>query len=280
MPSKRFIKSYRSILILGGSGFLGQGIYQELLPFYNVHASYYKDHSDYAANQHFHQWDMETESLSFLLQSLKPDLIISALRGDFNAQLHAHAEAISYIRNHECKLIFISSANVFDAFTNYPSYEYDKTFSTSIYGRFKIQIENALLRLPHDKYNIIRLPMVFGAHSPRIEDLKTNYKSKDSIEIFPNVVLNVTTLNKFTQQLHYIINQNLNGVFHLGSIDVVHHGDFITEILEKLTLENPKLTQVYESNDDRYLAILPKEKRLPRHLEIDVEEVIADSIRF
>ncbi len=221
---------------------------------------------------------METESLSFLLKNLQPDFIISALRGNFNAQIHAHFEMIDFIRNHSCKLIFLSSANVFDAFTNFPSYEYDKTFSVSIYGKFKIQIENALLRLPNEKYNILRLPMVFGANSPRVEEIKTLHKIKDPIEVFPNVVINSTTLSKLTQQIHYIINRNLPGVFHLGSTDLIHHNDLILEICEKLGLEDFNITRVYESNEDRYLAILPKENRLPEFLEIQNQEVINSSI--
>lgn len=221
---------------------------------------------------------METESLSFLLKNLQPDFIISALRGNFNAQIQAHFEMIDFIRNHSCKLIFLSSANVFDAFTNFPSYEYDKTFSVSIYGKFKIQIENALLRLPNEKYNILRLPMVFGANSPRVEEIKTLHKIKDPIEVFPNVVINSTTLSKLTQQIHYIINRNLPGVFHLGSTDLIHHNDLILEICEKLGLEDFNITRVYESNEDRYLAILPKENKLPEFLEIQNQEVINSSI--
>jgi dTDP-4-dehydrorhamnose reductase len=89
-----------------------------------------------------------------LLENLRPSVIISALRGNFNSQVHTHLSIINYIQQHDCKLIFISSANVFDGFTNYPSYEYDKTLSQSVYGRFKIKIENALMRLPTHKYAI------------------------------------------------------------------------------------------------------------------------------
>ena len=200
------------------------------------------------------------------------------MRGEFNAQIHAHVEAISYILNNNSKLLFLSSANVFDAFTNFPSYEYDKTFSYSVFGRFKINIENKLLRLPNEKYNILRLPMVFGASSPRIESLKTFYKVNDPIEVFPNVIVNATTLSKLTQQIHYIINRNKLGVFHLGSTDLIHYSDLILDICEKLELYNPRITRVYESNDDRYLAILPKSNILPKHLEIQTQEVIDDSV--
>ncbi len=266
------------ILILGGSGFIGQGIYHELSPFYEVHATYYRTNAAWEKKQNFHQWNVETEPLSILLENLRPTIIISALRGDFQAQISAHFEAIVYIMKHSCRLIFLSSANVFDAFTNFPSYEYDKTLSTSIYGRFKIKIENALLRLPNEKYLIARLPMVFGVNSHRIEELKTFYKVDDPIEIFPNVIINATTLNSVTRQLHYLLNQKANGVWHLGSTDLIHHGDLILAICEKLNLDRPRITQVYESNDDRYLAILPETNLLPEYLNITTEEVIEDSV--
>lgn len=200
------------------------------------------------------------------------------MRGDFEAQIYAHQEAIRYILKYNRKLIFLSSANVFDAFTNYPSYEYDKTFSHSIYGKFKIQIENSLLRLPNQNYNIFRLPMVFGVQSPRIEELKTIYKVNDSIEVFPMVVINAASLRHLKQQIHFLINRNAQGVFHLGSTDLVHHEDLILDMCKTLNLENPKITQVYESNDDRYLAILPKENRLPSHLDYKIKDILDDLI--
>lgn len=221
---------------------------------------------------------MEYESLDLLLEGLKPDIIISALRGDFDAQIRAHYDIISHIFLNDSRVLFLSSANVFDAFTNFPSYEYDKTFSNSIYGKFKIGIENALMRLPEEKYNIIRLPMVFGAKSPRIKELKTFYKVNDPIEVFPNVVINATYLSKMTQQIHYLINREIFGIHHLGSEDLTHHDELILNICDILELENPRIAQVYESNDDRFLALLPKENPLPKHLRITVQEVIDSSI--
>lgn len=264
-------------MILGGSGFIGHGLYKELTPFYNVHATYCRANSELDKKYNFHQWNIETEPLETLLRQVQPDVIISALRGDFEAQIIAHFELISYILKHESRLIFLSSANVFDAFTNFPSYEYDKTFSYSVYGRFKIKIENALLRLPNEKYMITRLPMVFGPLSPRIEELKSFYKVGDPIEVFPNVIINATILSKVTQQIHYLINQEANGVYHLGSTDLIHHEELILDICEQMDLDNPPFTQVYESNDDRFLAPLPRENPLPEHLEITIRDVIESS---
>ena len=92
------------------------------------------------------------------------------------------------------------------------------------------------------------------------------------------MVINVTDILKVTQQIHYIINRNKEGVFHLGSIDLIHQKDFIVDICEVLGYTNPLFKNVYDSNNDRFLAVLPKENRLPKNLEITVQQVVEASI--
>ncbi|TRO66563.1 sugar nucleotide-binding protein [Christiangramia sabulilitoris] len=269
----------KRILILGASGFIGNALYKELCSYFDTHGTYYSENDFFEQNHQFHQFDMDTENIEILLENLRPDVIVSALRGDFDAQIITHFGVINHILKYNSKLIFISSANVFDAFTNFPSYEYDKTLSQSVYGRFKIKIENALLRLPNHNYNIVRLPMVFGNSSPRVKQLKTIIDLGEPLEVFPNVVINATEILKVTQQLHYIINRNRKGVFHLGSTDLVHQRDFIADICEELGYENPLFKNVYDSNYDRFLAVLPKDNKLPKNLQITISQVVEASAR-
>ncbi len=264
----------KRILIIGASGFIGNALYKEFNSYFDTYGTYRTDNAFFEKNQKFFQYDMELEDISILLDNLKPTIIISALRGNFNAQLDAHQRIINWIQKHRCRLIFISSANVFDSFSNYPSYEYDKTLSDSIFGRLKIKIENALMRLPTNKYVIARVPMVFGATTPRVQEIKTLHDLKASIEVFPNVIINATSISKLTQQLHYIINRSKKGVYHLGSIDLIYHLDLIKEICDILELDDPVFKQVYDSNNDRYLAVLPKDNKLPKNLQITTQEVI------
>jgi len=264
------------ILILGASGFIGNAIYKELCSYFDTYGTYRTDTSEFSKNEHFFHYDIETDDIFEILERVKPTIIISALRGNFSAQIIAHKHLIEFITIHKSKLIFLSSANVFDAYSKYPSYEYDKTLSNSIYGHFKIKIENALLRLPKRQVAILRIPMVFGSGSPRIEELRTHLKDKTPIEVFPNLILNVTNDKKLTQQIHYIINRNKYGVFHLGSNDLIHHDDFIQEILKSLGHDNPPLKHVYTTNDDRYLAVLPKNNKLPKHLQLNSQDILSD----
>ncbi|PKQ46797.1 sugar nucleotide-binding protein [Confluentibacter flavum] len=265
------------ILILGASGFLGGSIYKELCSYFKTFGTYCTQNTHYEKNKHFFQYAVEEDDIYDILDDVKPTIIISALRGDFAAQVIAHKHIAEYILEHKTWLIFLSSANVFDAYSKYPSYEDDKTLSNSIYGHFKIKIENMLLRLPKKHVTILRLPMVFGSQSPRILEILQNLKNNEPVEVFPNLIMNVNNDSKLTQQIHYIINRNKFGIFHLGSNDLVHHDDFIKEMIDVIDSDNKAIyKKVFTTNEDRYLAVLPKHNVLPKHLQLTSQEIISE----
>jgi dTDP-4-dehydrorhamnose reductase len=269
-------ESKHRILILGASGFLGSAIYKELCPYFKTFGTFLTDNKQLEKNHHFFQYNFQEDDVYEILDIVKPTIIISALRGDFATQFIAHKHIAEYVFSNKIKIIYLSGANVFDAYSKYPSYELDKTLSDSMYGHFKIKIENMLLRLPKSQVAILRLPMVFGSKSPRIQEIIQFVKEKEPIEVFPNLIMNVTTDSKLTQQIHYIVNRNKSGIFHLGSSDLVHHDDFIKEIIKSLKLENPIYKQVYTTNDDRYLAVLPKYNLLPKNLNLISQEILTE----
>ena len=136
-----------------------------------------------------------------------------------------------------------------------------------------------LLRLPARKSAILRLPMVFGNTSPRIREIRQALEQQQPIEVFPNLVMNVTSDDKFTQQVHYMINRGKFGIYHLGSRDLVHHDDFIREITTHLGDHRPVFKRVYTTNEERYLAVLPKENLLPKNLQLGYQDVIDNLIK-
>ena len=265
----------KSILILGGSGYIGNCLYKELSPFYNTFGTYYSA-KGYQNNQHFFQYDIEKGGIEEIIKEVKPKLIISALRGSFEAQHEVHDYLIDIVRRINCRILFLSSANVFDAFQHFPSYEYDKTLSESIYGRFKIKIENQVMRLPIGKYVIARLPMVFGINAPRTLEIDRAIQNNEAIEVFPNTIINVNSDIRLTQQIHYLINQKKSGLYHLGSTDLISHFDFFKSIVERRHQKPGIYKQVYTSNTIRYLATLPKENKLPSHILNTYMDVLDD----
>lgn len=265
------------ILILGASGFIGNSLYKELLSYFDVYGTYSTQEGLFGDNQVFYKYHVEDDALDVILAQIQPDCVISCLRGDYTAQYKAHELLVEYCIATNSRLLFLSTVNVFDGKGTFPSYENDTAFSESSYGRFKVSIEKLIQTLPKKNYAILRLPMVLGVNSPRVFQLKQAIKNHAAFEVFPNLIISVTTADKIAQQVHYIINKNGRGIYHLASKDMVHHYDLFREISEKISDKTPIFKSVYSSNEDRYLAILPKKNKLPKTYRITVAEVIEDS---
>ena len=266
----------KNILILGGSGFIGYSLYKELSPFFKTFGTFYSN-TNFKKNKHFFKYDLEKNDPEKLLTKIKPSIIISSLRGPFENQIILHNLLIDYSKKFNFKLIFLSTSNVFDSFHNYPSYEYDKTLSESKYGIFKIKIENAILRMETKNFVIARLPMIFGVNCPRIKEMKNKMLERKPFEVFPNSIINVNSILKLCQQIHYIINHGLDGIFHLGSTDLISHHEFFNKLAIHRNFEKIVFKQVFTMNELRYIAVLPKENKLPSHLTISCDEVLSDS---
>ncbi len=271
-------KQKHSILILGASGYTGNAIYRELCSYFETYGTYYSAHELYDSNKAFFGYDVANDDITQILKQIKPTIIISALRGNFKAQYHAHKQVCKYINGaSQCRLLFLSSVNVFDGSTDLPSYEDTRPRAVSEYGRFKASVEKLLFEKIKHQVSILRLPMVLGAYSPRILQLRQAIKHQAVFDVYPNLIVSVTTANTIAQQIHYIINKELRGVFHLASNDLVHHQDLFTEICEKISNKTPIFKSIYNSNDDQYLAVLPKFNTLPANYQTTVASVIENS---
>lgn len=268
------MRQKQRILILGASGFIGCHLYKELSAYFDTYGTYCKA-STFKVNKRYFHYDAESDDVIELLKMLKPDLIVSAMRGPKQVLNTVHEHLCSFVATESCTLFVLSSANVFDAYSKYPSYENDKTLSGSAYGRYQIHIENKVMRLPKEKWLIARVPMVFGNSSPRIIELKNQLFTHDPIEVFPNLSLNITYVDKLVQQLHYCANRKKMGIVHLGSSDLILHEDLIKALVDRLGNFHPLYKRVYTTNDMRYLAILPRDNKLPKHLQFSTQEVIA-----
>lgn len=265
------------ILIFGGSGYLGNTVFKELNPFYDVYCTYFKN-IHFKKNKRFFCFDLN-DDFNGIVQKVNPTHIISSLKGDFNKQILFHKRLINYCDDKNIKLLFTSSSNVFDTFTNYPSYENDKTFSESIFGRFKINIENKILRMKSKKWVILRSPMIFDKNSPRIKDILIKTKESIAIEVFPNLIVNINSAKKFAKQIHYIISRDINGIIHHGSNDLVNHDEYIFSIVKQLNIKKINYKYIYTTNDNRYLALFSNQNIFPNHLQFSYNEVLREIVK-
>ncbi len=267
------------ILILGASGFIGNVLYKELLPYFDVYGTYHSSKAEFDDNKIMFQFNLESDDINSILNKVKPNYIISSLKGEFKDQLKVHQELLNYsLASIDCKIMYLSTVNVFDAKGEFPCYENDSLLADSEYGKYKAIQEKAISKLPSSKFVIVRLPLVLGVNSPRIIQLKEASKHKAEFEVYPNLIISVSTANKIAQQIHYIINKDLSGIYHLSSNDMIHHSELFEEITNKLELKNIVFKNIFTSNKDKYLAILPKHHKLPENYQITMTQIIEDCV--
>ncbi|RZP05010.1 MAG: dTDP-4-dehydrorhamnose reductase [Flavobacteriales bacterium] len=267
------------ILILGASGFIGNKLYKELLPYFDVYGTFKSPKKEFEENAVMFHFDMNKNTIKSILNEIQPNFIIPTIKGNYKTQFVLYQELLDYVLSTiDCKLLYLSSFRVFDAKGKFPSYEKDLLSSKSLDGKYNIKQEKTIKKLPSSKYVILRLPMILGVNSPKIIQLKEASKYNAEFEIFPNLVISANTINKIAQQIHYIINKNLEGIFHLSSNDMIHHSELFYEITDKLGLKNVIFKKIYTSNKDSYLAILPKQNLLPKNYQITLNQIISDCV--
>ena len=117
----------KRILILGATGTVGTAIYRQL--------SQEKDWEIWGTYCSSKQKDSSMlrfsvempDKIHSLLGQVRPDLVISSLRGNFDRQLTVHESIAGYLSANGGKIIFISTANVFDGNCKKKHYENDPT---------------------------------------------------------------------------------------------------------------------------------------------------------
>ena len=267
------------ILILGASGFIGNKLYKELLPYFDVYGTFKSPNKEFEENAVMFHFDMNKNTIKSILTEIQPNFIIPTIKGNYKTQFVLFQELLDYVLAAiDCKLLYLSSFSVFDAKGKFPSYEEDLLSSNSLDGKYNIKQEKTIKKLHSSKYVILRLPMILGVNSTKIVQLKEASKYNAEFEIFPNLVISANTINKIVQQIHYIINKNLEGIFHLSSNDMIHHSELFYEINDKLGLKNVIFKKIYTSNKDSYLAILPKQNLLPKNYQITLNQIISDCV--
>ncbi|MEX0997850.1 MAG: sugar nucleotide-binding protein [Flavobacteriaceae bacterium] len=265
----------KRILILGASGFVGNVLYKELLSYFDVYGTYCSPNDFYDQNEVFFRFDAATDDVETLLNKVKPNVIISCLKGNFKDLIEVHKQLMAHTMvTPHCRLIFISTAQVFDGAMHFPAKETDKPLSISQEGKYAIAVEKIIKELPEKKYAILRSPMILGVNAPIITQLKEAIKNKTTFEVCSDLVVNVASDSSFSQQVHYIVNQKKTGTFHIGSTDLIHHSDLFEEITEKLGTKKPIFKQVFESNKDRFLTVLPEKQTELKEHQFTVNDVI------
>ncbi|MBP2650995.1 MAG: dTDP-4-dehydrorhamnose reductase [Firmicutes bacterium] len=248
-----------NVLILGGSGFLGTAIINELKKHsrFKVYATYFQSRpKQLILDGNFKLNIEDLNKISNILNISQPQTIVSCLRGDYTQQLALHIKIAKYLKKTHGKLYFFSTANVFDYDLTKPYAEDDLPKSSSAYGTFKLSCENKILEILHDNACILRLPQVFGKAAPRMNHLLNSLRLNEKVVVYPNLFFNINIDTIVAKQLCYIITRNLTGIFHLATGDIVNQKDFYRQLVTGLGFTNVRFQESFAEKG--YFALSTK----------------------
>ena len=261
----------KRILILGASGMIGRALYQRL----NRHRGWkitgtFYTHPD--LEQCFIPLTLgQPGRMEEILEAICPDVIVSALRGDFGKQLEVHRAAAEYLERSGGRMIFLSTANVFDNSTDTAHVESDPTDSGSEYGKYKIACEKMLSEILGENLAILRLPFVWGKNSPRVLQVREGCQ-KGCLEVYEGLKSNHASDMQIAEYVEWIIEREKSGIFHVGTSELMDYPQFIRKMVERSGWKQPEFQREYTPE---VLAVLTEREDIPERLSWTTERLLA-----
>ncbi|MFT8888168.1 MAG: sugar nucleotide-binding protein [Ethanoligenens sp.] len=225
-----------TILVLGASGMIGNAIFQNLSTDFAVYGTYCGHIPDTSASQYLHFDVSDKNELADIFQKTKPDIVVSSLRGDFADQGNRHKELAEYLLKTGGRLIFLSTANVFDGCPFKPHSERDVPCPASGYGDFKYRCEQMLQKNLNDQLTIVRLPKVLS--KKRVQMLLARQTPGQIFPLYSNLLMSANTDENVAREIRFIIGHGLSGIYHLTSKDFISYQEFYSGVFTRAGCQN------------------------------------------
>lgn len=264
------------VLILGASGLVGRALLNEFKDGFDLYGTYSTSLTSLPDEKQFQLEIQQIDKLKEIIRSIKPDIVISCLRGDFDPQLKFHKELALELQHTSSRVYYFSTTNVFDGDFSRPHTETDLPIAESDYGRFKIACENILKEILNERVMIIRIPAIWGKNSPRLNLIKESIENNKVMDVYSNLVCNNLLDVQLAKQLRFIIENQLKGIIHLGTKDVTTQGQFFEQLINKLGSDKSIIRyQSYQDKDVTYYFQLTSNRDdLPDSLQSTNEDII------
>lgn len=185
----------------------------------------------------------DKESVESFMRITRPDVIINCSgitdldECENNPDLAYHVNAIG-ARNlaieaeaHECKLIQISTDDVFGGDEPISHCEFDKTAPRSAYGRSKLAGEYLVSTLSN-RYAIVRSSWVYGIGRDYVHTVLDAAKKGGSLEAPINQVSSPTSASSLAAVISQLIDNDLYGIYHVVNKGSCSRYEFAKTILE------------------------------------------------
>lgn len=130
----------KKVLLLGCNSFVRQSIISGLGDSYQIIPAA----GHHAPKNGYQLLAEEPNKLLEILAYENPEIIISSIRGDYQSQMNFHKALADWLSGKRIRLLYISTANVFDGNSSKPWTEHDPPVPESDYGSFKRDCETML----------------------------------------------------------------------------------------------------------------------------------------
>lgn len=259
----------KKILLIGGNGLVGKAIHNALQSGYQmvITAGHHDPEGGYRLEV------KETEKLLHILNAENPDIVVSSIRGDFTEQMKFHEELADWLAGKDKRLLYISTANVFDGDLSKPCTEEDLPVPGTDYGKFKEACEEMLKERLAGQFSIFRLSMVWALECPRIKQLRECSDNGKPLPTCQGISVNITLAEQIGWYAEYVLAHDLKGIFHVGSIDTVDYHEFQKMVCKTVGIKEPEY-DIEVSEGSEFQAVIPGRKEIPENLQLTVSQIL------
>ncbi|MDE7244950.1 MAG: sugar nucleotide-binding protein [Oscillospiraceae bacterium] len=260
----------KKVLLIGSNSLAGRSIAASLEDGYQIvpAAGHHNPENGYRLRAE------EPDKLAGILACENPEIVVSSIRGDYQAQMRFHKELADWLRVKKKRLLYLSTANVFDGSLSRPWTENDPPVPKSDYGCFKRDCETMLEQLLGNQLAIFRLAPVWSADCPRVQRLELYSRSGEPYHTYPNYTINVTFAKQIGKYAKYVLDHSLHGIFHVGTTDTVNYFSFEKLVCKALKIKPPQFV-TDTADGEACFAILSARKEAPDYLQMTVADVLS-----
>ena len=260
----------KKLLLLGASGLVGQTLVDALRETYRIipAAGRQTPEGGYRLPAE------EPDRLLEVLEREDPEIVVSAIRGSYQAQTVFHERTAAWMAGKNKRLLYVSTANVFDGDLSRPWTEADPPCPESEYGVFKRDCEELLRKKLGDQLVIFRLAAVWSPDCPRIHALRTHSRNGELHHTYRGDAVNITLARQIGDYAKYVLDHDLRGVFHVGTTDMTDYFDFEKMVCDVLRIPLPEF-ETEEPEGQAYQAVLPARREIPDELQLTIAQVLA-----
>ena len=278
----------KKLLLLGGSGQLGQALYKQLFGLFDVYPTYFLNKSSLLENS-INLDVSNKENVFEVIDNIKPDIIIntSALTNvEYCEKNNSHTNLINVIGmsnilnaiSDKVNVVQISTDYVFSGFNGNNYKESSNCNPINYYGQSKLNAEKMLLA-SNNRYIIFRASTIFSNNfncsSNFLTFIYKNLKNKKQVNIANDLYSKPTYVTTFAKTIISSILMDLHGIFHYGSSNRISKYDFAIEFSKVYNLDANLINSVsYKTLP--FNAKRPKDstlntKKIQKKLCLDIE---------